>query len=115
MGAIRRPRNESLAELQPEPAPVLVDGSTVKAMRRPQTAIVQGDALSYSIAAASVLAKVTRDRLMADYDRRWPEYGFATHKGYGTTRHVEAIERHGPCEIHRRSCATIRVEQAELF
>ena len=107
--------NEALAKLQPSPDHVLVDGLRVKSIRLPQTPIVKGDALSFSIAAASVLAKVTRDRLMEAYDRRWPEYGFAGHKGYGTARHLEAIAKHGPCEIHRRSFAPLRVEQAELF
>jgi ribonuclease HII len=93
----------------------LVDGLPVKSLPYPQTAIVQGDARSYSIAAASVLAKVTRDRLMLDYDRRYPEYGFARHKGYGTPEHLVALARFGPCPIHRRSFAPLRLAQAELF
>ena len=113
--ATHQAMNEALAKLQPSPEHVLVDGLRVKSIRHPQTPIVKGDSLSFSIAAASVLAKVTRDRLMHEYDRRWPEYGFAGHKGYGTARHLEAISKHGPCEIHRRSFAPIRVEQAELF
>ena len=107
--------NEALAKLQPSPEHVLVDGLRVKSIRHPQTPIVKGDSLSFSIAAASVLAKVTRDRLMHEYDCRWPEYGFAGHKGYGTARHLEAISKHGPCEIHRRSFAPLKIEQAELF
>ena len=92
--------NAALAELQPQPQHALVDGRVVKTMRVPQTAIIQGDARSYSIAAASVLAKVTRDRLMLEFDRQWPAYGFAEHKGYGTARHLAAIAAHGPCPIH---------------
>jgi len=64
---------------------------------------VKGDAKSLSIAAASVLAKVTRDRMMEEYDRLYPEYGFAKHKGYGTAQHIAALKEHGPCPIHRRT------------
>jgi len=107
--------NDALAQLQPAPEHALVDGRPVKTMRVPQTAIVQGDARSYSIAAASVLAKVTRDRLMLEFDRQWPKYGFAEHKGYGTAQHLAAIAAHGPCPIHRRSFAPLRPVQRELF
>lgn len=84
---------------------VLVDGNrraplTNSAEQRP---VVKGDARSLNIAAASILAKVTRDRLMVDYDRQWPMYGFAQHKGYPTAAHRAALREHGPCEIHRRS------------
>ena len=65
--------------------------------------IVHGDALSYSIAAASIIAKVTRDRLMEDFDKSYPQYGFAKHKGYGTAAHIAALKQYGPCPIHRRS------------
>ena len=65
--------------------------------------IIKGDATSYSIAAASIIAKVTRDRIMKNYDQIYPEYGFAKHKGYGTAAHIQAIKEHGLCEIHRRS------------
>jgi ribonuclease HII len=105
----------ALAALSPAPVHALVDGRRVPSLGFPQTAIVKGDARSYSIAAASVLAKVTRDRLMDGYDRQWPQYGFAEHKGYGTPRHLAALERHGPCPIHRRSFAPLRLEaQTEL-
>ena len=70
--------------------------------------LVHGDALSASIAAASIIAKVTRDRLMEQYDKTYPEYGFAVHKGYLTRLHKEAIETYGPCPIHRRSFVPIR-------
>jgi len=111
--ATHRAMNNALAELNPEHA--LVDGRPVKTLRVPQTAIVKGDARSYSIAAASVLAKVTRDRLMLEFDRHWPKYGFAEHKGYGTEQHLAAIAAHGPCPIHRRSFAPLRPTQRELF
>ena len=65
--------------------------------------IVHGDALSYSIAAASIVAKVTRDRIMEEFDKNYPQYGFAKHKGYGTAAHIAALKQYGPCPIHRRS------------
>jgi ribonuclease HII len=113
--ATHRAMNDALAQLQPAPEHALVDGRPVKTMRVPQTAIVQGDARSYSIAAASVLAKVTRDRLMLEFDRQWPVYGFAGHKGYGTAQHLAAIAAHGPCPIHRRSFAPLKPAERELF
>jgi ribonuclease HII len=76
---------------------------------------VKGDARSYSIAAASVLAKVTRDRLMVEYAAQFPEYGFATHKGYGTAQHLAAIAKFGPCPIHRQSFAPLKPAEPELF
>ena len=65
--------------------------------------IIKGDSVSYSIAAASIVAKVTRDRQMIEMDKIYPEYGFAHHKGYGTREHIEAIKKYGPCPIHRRT------------
>jgi len=106
--------NEALAQLTPPPAHVLVDGLRVKSLRWAQTPLVKGDARSYSIAAASVLAKVTRDRLMREFDREFPGYGFADHKGYGTPTHLAALARLGPCPIHRRSFAPLKVTQPEL-
>lgn len=70
--------------------------------------IIKGDAKSASIAAASIIAKVTRDRLMDEYDKIYPEYGFAQHKGYGTAQHIEALKKYGPCPIHRRSFEPVR-------
>lgn len=107
--------NEALAALKPAPQHALVDGTRVKTLRFPQTPIVKGDSRSYSIAAASVLAKVTRDRAMEAFHARWPAYGFAEHKGYGTPQHLAAIAAHGPCPIHRRSFAPIRQPEPELF
>ena len=100
--ATHRAMNDALTQLNPLPPHALVDGRPVKTLRVPQTAIVKGDARSYSIAAASVLAKVTRDRLMRQYHAQFPEYGFAEHKGYGTAKHMAAIEKHGACPIHRK-------------
>lgn len=106
---------EALQQLAPPPEHVLVDGRPVPILPWSQTAIVRGDARSYSIAAASILAKVTRDRLMADYDRTYPGYGFAQHKGYGTRSHLQALAKLGPCPIHRRSFAPLKTTQGELF
>ena len=87
---------------------LLVDARTVPGISVPQLPIVKGDARSFSIAAASIIAKVTRDALMVELAARYPEYGFADHMGYGTRAHLEAIERYGPCPAHRRSFAPIR-------
>lgn len=82
----------------------LIDGNRVpKGIKIPCETVVKGDSKSCSIAAASILAKVTRDRLMLEYDKKYPEYLFAQHKGYGTKAHYEAIKQYGVCEIHRRS------------
>jgi ribonuclease HII len=85
------------------PDHVLVDARSIPGIPFPQEAIVKGDARCHAIAAASILAKTTRDRLMVDYDRQFPGYGFADHKGYPTEAHRSAIRRLGPCPIHRRS------------
>ncbi len=81
---------------------VLIDAVQLNASVR-TLSIVHGDALSYSIAAASIVAKVTRDRIMEKFDQIYPQYGFAKHKGYGTARHIQALKEYGPCPIHRRS------------
>lgn len=81
----------------------LIDGLPVRGFPFPHDAIVKGDGISLSIAAASIIAKVTRDRIMRELDREFPEYGFARHQGYGTKEHLEALRIHGPCRHHRRS------------
>ena len=113
--ATHRAMEQALASLSSPPQHVLVDGLRVKSLRWPQTPLVKGDARSYSIAAASVLAKVTRDRLMAEFAVEFPMYGFAAHKGYGTPAHLAAIATHGPCRIHRMSFAPIKPKEPELF
>jgi len=113
--ATHRAMTDALGQLTPPPDHVLVDGLRVRSLPHPQTALVRGDSRSFSIAAASVLAKVTRDRLMAGWDRQFPAYGFADHKGYGTPAHLAALAQHGPCPIHRRSFAPIKPAQRELF
>lgn len=85
------------------PGLLLNDAVTIPGVNIPQEPIIKGDAKSVSIAAASILAKVTRDHLMEEYDALYPEYGFARNKGYGTKEHIEALKRLGPCPIHRRS------------
>ena len=113
--ATHRAMNLALAQLAPAPEFALVDGLAVKTLTLPHQAIVSGDALSFSIAAASILAKVSRDRFMMEVDRQYPGYGFAEHKGYGTARHVAAIKALGACPIHRRSFAPLRPAERELF
>lgn len=93
----------------------LVDGLPVQGLPVPHRAIVKGDARSFSIAAASVLAKVSRDHLMAELDDQWPGYGFADNKGYGTAAHLKALAELGPCPAHRRSFAPVRARQLTLF
>lgn len=85
------------------PALCLIDGLPVPGFPRPSHAVVKGDSLSLSIAAASIVAKVTRDRIMARLDGEYPAYGFARHQGYGTRAHLDALRAHGPCPEHRRS------------
>ncbi len=113
--ATHRAMNDALDQLPAPPQHVLVDGPRVKSLRWPQTPLIKGDARSYSIAAASVLAKVTRDRLMLDFDQQWPAYGFAGHKGYGTAQHLAALAAHGPCPIHRRSFAPLKPPERLLL
>jgi len=103
-----RAMNDALVQLTPQPAHVLVDGNQISSVRWPQTPVIDGDARSYSIAAASVLAKVTRDRMMIDFDKQWPGYGFAEHKGYSTERHLAALVQRGPCPLHRRSFSPMK-------
>ena len=95
---------ESIKELKIVPDIILVDALRgINTCNIPYKSIIKGDASSYSIAAASIIAKVTRDRLMLKYDEMYPEYGFAKHKGYGTANHISAIKQYGLCPIHRRS------------
>lgn len=93
----------AIGRLSVQPEHLLIDGKPLPEKFYPQTPIVKGDQKSFSVAAASIIAKVTRDRMMVEYDKIYPQYGFARHKGYCTRQHVEAIRKHGYCEIHRRS------------
>ncbi|MBO4767879.1 MAG: ribonuclease HII, partial [Lachnospiraceae bacterium] len=94
---------EAIAKLSVQPDQLLVDAVHIPGIAIPQRGIIKGDANSISIAAASIIAKVTRDRYMAEMDARYPGYGFAGNKGYGSAEHIAAIRELGPCEIHRRS------------
>jgi ribonuclease HII len=113
--ATHRAMKLAVSQLTVQAGHLLVDGRPVPALGGEQTALVRGDARSYSIAAASVLAKVTRDRLMLEFDRLYPAYGFAAHKGYGTPEHLRRLAANGPCPIHRRSFAPIRQPDPQLF
>lgn len=97
----------AIQQLAPLPDLALVDGLPVQGLPVPHRAIVGGDGLSLSIAAASVVAKVTRDRLLVELAVHYPDYGFDRHKGYGTRAHLAALQRHGPCPAHRRSFAPV--------
>lgn len=94
---------EAVSKLDVTPQILLNDAVTIPQITIPQVPIIKGDAKSISIAAASIVAKVTRDRLMREYDKIMPEYGFASNKGYGSKEHIEAIKKYGPTPIHRRS------------
>ena len=94
---------EAIGKLSPGPNVLLNDAVKIPGVAIRQVPIIKGDAKSVSIAAASIIAKVTRDRLMTEYDKIYPGYGFAKNKGYGTAEHIAAIKEMGPCPIHRRS------------
>ena len=109
----------AIANLDPAPDYLLTDAVTLPAAHVPLRPIIKGDALSRSIAAASIIAKVTRDRLMVAYHETFPQYNFLSHKGYGTAEHLRMLARFGPCPIHRRTFAPVRdavtlVQAAEL-
>jgi ribonuclease HII len=105
--ATRLAMGQALAALRVEPELVITDFVAVPGLRCPQRNLVEGDRRSASVAAASIIAKVTRDRIMEAADRDFPVYGFGRHKGYATPEHRDALERHGPCPLHRRSFAGI--------
>ena len=94
---------QAVGQLSPVPDVLLNDAVTIPGLPMKQVPIIKGDAKSLSIAAASVIAKVTRDRIMVEYDRQMPEYGFASHKGYGSAAHIAAIRKYGPSPIHRKT------------
>lgn len=97
----------ALEVLNPRPDYLLLDAVTLPRIRLPQKPLIKGDCRSSSIAAASILAKVTRDRLMCDLHRKFPQYNFHKHKGYCTKEHLALLQEHGPCEAHRRSFAPV--------
>ncbi len=103
LNATKKAMRDAVLSLKPLPDCVFVDAVTIPDLPMRQIPIIKGDAKSVSIAAASIIAKVTRDRLMLEYDEKYPGYGFASNKGYGTAEHIKALKTLGPCEIHRKS------------
>jgi ribonuclease HII len=111
--ATHRAMREAIAALPSPPEHVLIDGLPVPNFPSPQTAVIGGDRLSLSIAAASIIAKVTRDRIMDKLDALYPQYGFRRHRGYATPEHLATLRKYGPCPLHRFSFSP--VAQPELF
>lgn len=107
LGAARLAMGRAVAAISPQPDFLLIDAVTLPICKIPSRSIIKGDALCLSVAAASIVAKVTRDRLMAEYHRLYPQYNFLSHKGYGTEEHLEQLTAHGPCPIHRRTFAPV--------
>lgn len=112
--ATRRAMGLALGSLGVEPELVLTDFVALDGLRCPQRNLVNGDQRSATVAAASIIAKVTRDRMMAEADRAYPQYGFGRHKGYATLEHLAALIMHGPCPLHRRTFNGVIVQQ-DLF
>ena len=113
--ATKKAMQIAISKLKIPPDYVIVDGNMKIATKCPLKCIVEGDSKSLSIAAASIVAKVTRDRIMVEYDKLYPQYGFAKHKGYGTKEHMAAIKNHGASPIHRNSFRPIRDLPAKLY
>ena len=103
LNATRLAMKLAVEKLDIKPELLLIDAEELPILNLPQESIVKGDALSLSIAAASIIAKVTRDRIMRDFEQLYSQYGFAKHKGYGTAEHINVIKQNGLCKIHRRS------------
>lgn len=104
LNATKKALHMAITNLKIKPDRILVDAlEHIDTCGIPYTSIIKGDAKVYSISAASIIAKVTRDRMMKEYDEIYPEYGFAGHKGYGTAKHIQAIKTYGPCPLHRKT------------
>ncbi len=104
LNATKQGVTKVVEELDVQPDLILVDALThINTKGIPYDSIIKGDAKCYNIAAASIIAKVTRDRIMRQWDEIYPQYGFINHKGYGTAKHIEALKQYGPCPIHRKS------------
>lgn len=102
--ATKKGLTEAVEQMEIKPDLIMVDALTgIDTLGIPYQSIIKGDAKCYSISAASIIAKVTRDRIMREWDKVYPEYGFASHKGYGTAKHIAALKEYGACPIHRRS------------
>ncbi len=104
---------DAVSQLTPQPDLLLNDAVIIPQLTMKQISIIKGDAKSLSIASASIIAKVTRDRLMYEYDKMYPEYGFASNKGYGSKTHIAAIKEHGACPIHRKTFIKNFIEETE--
>jgi ribonuclease HII len=104
----------AISRLNGQPDYLLVDGNKMPMTSIPGRAVVKGDSLSQSIAAASIIAKETRDQLMCAFDEKWPQYNFSSHKGYGTEEHLLAIQKYGPCPIHRMTFAPLKKRKCQL-
>ena len=115
--ATKQAMRDAIASLSPPPQALLLDALLLKDIALPQRSIIKGDTISLSIAAASIIAKVTRDCMMVELHEHYPQYGFAQHKGYGTPMHLAALQEHGVTPHHRKSFAPVReqVEQLTLF
>lgn len=104
LNATKKALTRAIDNLKVKPEVILVDAlEKIDTHQIPYISVIKGDAKIYSISAASIIAKVTRDRIMREYDEIYPQYGFASHKGYGTAKHIQAIKEHGICSIHRKS------------
>jgi len=104
LNATKKALTIALSNLKVKPDRIVVDAlEHIDTLGIPYTSVIKGDAKIYSISAASILAKVTRDRIMKEYDEVYPEYGFSGHKGYGTAKHIQAIKEFGPCSLHRKT------------
>ena len=113
--ASRQSMLAAVGDLDHRPQHLLIDGFGLKACLLPQTATIGGDALSVSIACASIIAKVSRDKVMRDHDARYPEYRFASNKGYATAEHMRAIRSIGPCDLHRKTFSPVREMALQPF
>jgi len=112
LNATKKAMKEAINSLEFTPDILLIDAVRLEDIEIEQIPIIQGDAKSASIAAASILAKVTRDRFIEKYDKKYPQYGFGKHKGYGTKEHIAAIKEHGLCPIHRISfCSSFTTKE----
>ncbi|MCK5604720.1 ribonuclease HII [Candidatus Pacearchaeota archaeon] len=109
LNAAKLAMRRAILKLDPAPDFILIDAVPVNIMEIPQKAIVKGDQKVLSIAAASIIAKVSRDHLMQDYHKKYPHYGFDQHMGYGTEIHLSAIKKHGPCKIHRMTFSPLKI------
>ena len=104
LNATKKALHMAISNLKVKPDRILVDAlEHIDTYGIPYTSIIKGDAKIYSISAASIIAKVTRDRIMKEYDEIYPEYGFSGHKGYGTAKHIQALKTYGPCSLHRKT------------